>query len=237
MEKVQIYCSKCGAKLNIPNKLHIRFSCPSCKEKYEAINGLVLGVIAKFEEVETPILSKNDRPVAERQYSRGRSKGGMAMWWSNPLVKVQSIARKVKNVTVLSYAGVAISLLVVVAFLIAFDRMIKESSTKILREAKEMPLKNMIDCLKRHDFNAAYAYLTPETGKYLKVVEAMYVFGDSASISRSLMTLEFNLDSNLRHYYLSYDSDSTKNIILPVDIVFMDNAYLVSVDKKYIWDD
>lgn len=233
MEKVQIYCSKCNAKLNIPAKLHIRFSCPSCKEKYEAINGLVLGVIAKFGETETPENGKRNPPAEKRPGATGTIGARMA---NNVLTTVRSLKAKIST----PYQLAAIVLVLLGCFFVgyALDRRIKAGHAQAIRTAKEKTLTYMIDCLKRHDFNAACAYTDPETVKYLKIVEAMYVFGDSTSISRSLATLKFNLDSTtLYNYYLSYDSDSTKNNILPVELVLRDKAYLVHVNRKHFWKD
>ncbi len=236
MEKVQIYCSKCNAKLNIPAKLHIRFSCPACKEKYEAINGLVLGVTVKFGEAETPENGKRNPPAMEQPVRTSTAGAGKARWWAGALAAVQSVKAKMS----MPYQLAAIVLVIVVCSLVGYavDRRIKAGHAKTIRAAKEKVLTDMIDCLKRHDFNAAYAYTAPETVKYLKIVEAMYVFGDSISISHSLATLKCNLDSTtLYNYYLSYDSDRTKNNILPVELVLQDNAYLVQVNRKHFWKD
>lgn len=236
MEKVQIFCSKCNAKLNIPAKLHIRFSCPTCKEKYEAINGLVLGVTVKFGEAETQENGKRNPPAAQQSVAPGTAGAGKAGWWAGALEAVRAVKAKMST----PYQLAAIVLVIAVCFGVgyALDRRIKAGHAQAIRAAKEKVLSGMIDCLKRHDFNAAYAYTAPETVKYLKIVEAMYVFGDSTAISRSLATLKFNLDSTtLYNYYLSYDSDSTKNNILPVELVQQDNAYLVQVNRKHFWKD
>jgi DNA-directed RNA polymerase subunit M/transcription elongation factor TFIIS len=202
MEKILIYCSKCNAKLNIPSKLHIKFTCPSCGEKYEAKNGLILNVITGIEKNEA--INPSTEPIkSRRDYS--------------------------------NYILISFPILIIIFFIVgnAIDKQMKENDAQVLREIKERPLKNMIDCLKKFDFNGANNYAAPETGKYIKLIEAMYVFGDSLSIRRSIETLK--IDRKTGKYYLVYDTDSIKNNALPIEFVQDNNTYLVKVDKQYIW--